>query len=298
MNRKILGLLAMALVVGGPATANAQGWTITATGTIYADTGVTGSLFAPMGTSLVGDAYTETITTNLLLNGQVSGCSISCAGTFGGSSIGLTAAPYTLTMTVNGVTYTQTESSPSSNYGFIVDALTINDTRIPPPQDLVEQLVSSSGCNTPYHTCTDSDITAYSTTRPFVPNLNFNHQSITASSGLDSGSNAYFLYQRAGDAGPSELLNGSIKTLTVSAVNAPEVDERAMASGLTLLLGSLAVLRGRRREAATPTQQRWQPLEFASYRRRPSPARARDPAAQIAFPASPNPSTAVRPAIR
>jgi hypothetical protein len=243
MNTKILGLLAVVLVAGTTA-AHAQDWTVTATGTISSDTRNSGSLFAPAGTSLVGDTYTETITTDLLLNGETSCSTISCSGTFGGSPYGLAAAPYTLTMTVNGVTYTQSESNPVINYGYLIDALSVNDTSTT-LQDQVQQQVSSSGCTNPggAQPCTNAYILAYSTTTPFVPNLNFN-QSISVSSGLDSGSNTYFSYQPAGAGDPTVQLFGTINSLTVNA--APEIDSTSAISALVLLVGSLVVvLRGR-----------------------------------------------------
>jgi hypothetical protein len=233
-------LLTVALLAG-PFAAHAQ-WTVTATGTITSDQGLTGDPFA---TSLVGDTYTETITTNLLLNGETNCSTISCSGTFGGSPYGLAAAPYTLTMTINGVTYTQTESNPTINYGYLIDALSVNDTSTT-LQDQVYQQVGSSGCTAVgYQTCTNGYILAYSTTTPFVPNLDFN-QSITTSSGLDSGSNAYFSYQPAGAGEPTVKVFGSINELTVNAVGVPEIDAASAGGGIALLLGSLVVLWGRR----------------------------------------------------
>jgi hypothetical protein len=65
-------LLLLALLVFGPEPANASTWTVTVSGTIYADVvpafPVNGTgIFGPPGASLVGDAYTETITTDPLL---------------------------------------------------------------------------------------------------------------------------------------------------------------------------------------------------------------------------------------
>jgi hypothetical protein len=229
-----------------PVAASAQEWTVSATGTIYADSGPNTTLFAPLGTSLIGDTYTETITTDLSQNGSVSCSSLSCAGTFGGSPYGIAAASYTLTMTINGISYTQTETNPVINYGYLIDALSVNDTSTT-LQDQVFQQVASSGCTTPgYANCANAYILGFSTSTPFVPNLDFN-QSINVSSGLDSGSNSYFSYQPSGAAEPDIALYGSIKQLTVNAVSAPEIDPASAAGAMALLLGSLAVLRGRRR---------------------------------------------------
>lgn len=238
MNGRIMGLFVMTLA--GPLAAHAQAWTVSATGTIYADSGVNSGLFAPLGTSLIGDTYTETITTDLSQNGEIACSTISCAGTVGGSAYGVPGAAYTLTMKINGVSYTQTETNPTINYGYLIDGLSVHDTSTT-LQDQVQQQVSSSGCPFPgFQTCTNAYILAYSTTTPFVPNLNFK-QAITASSGLDSGSNAYFSYQPSGAGDPTLQVYGSIKQLTVNA--APEIDSNSAISALVLLVGGVVVLR-------------------------------------------------------
>jgi hypothetical protein len=109
--------LAIAIAVGF-ASSDAKAWIITATGTIYSNTGVnvagvtdqTG-LFGPPGASLIGDTYTETISTNPALNTYATDLTTSFHDTYGGAGIGgCCGAPYIITVTVNGVTYTQTES--------------------------------------------------------------------------------------------------------------------------------------------------------------------------------------------
>ena len=75
------------------------------------------------------------------------------------------------------------------------------------------QGVESNGCVSVSPACTDSYILAYSTTTPFVPSLNFN-QSITASSGLDPGSHAWFSFRDS--SGQTTKFYGSILSLSIN----------------------------------------------------------------------------------
>src|SRR5258708_3063345 len=154
-------LLLLALFVFGPEPAHASTWTITASGIITGDQGAgpadgTG-IFGTPGVSLAGDAYTETITTDPLVN-------------TGGLNIGgCCASPYTITVTVNGFTYTQTELNPYTNYSYLISGLSSGLAS----QDQVYQGVSSSQCYSVVGLCTNSYILAYSTQTPFVPGLDF-----------------------------------------------------------------------------------------------------------------------------
>jgi hypothetical protein len=254
MHFRTLTLLGTSLIAG-PMVTQAQEWTVTATGTVSSDGGSGSSLFAPLGTSLIGDSYTETITTDLTQNGSQNGSiacdTISCYATAGGSgyAVPTQGASYTLTMTINGVTFSQTDSNPVINYGGLIDALSTNDTsRIPYGgfEDGVFQQIASSGCETSgVTTCVQADINASSTTTPFVSSLYFT-QSITASSGFDSASQVQFVYWPVGAGDPAINLYGSISELTVNA--APEFDPTSAGSGLVLLVGGLMVLRGRNRQ--------------------------------------------------
>jgi hypothetical protein len=202
----------------------AQERTIIVTGTIESPT-TSGSgfdnagLFGPAGASLVGDSYTETITTDPSLNSSIACHSLSCFGTIGGvpNNIG-PGAPYNLTVTVNGVPFTWTESVPYLNHAYLIDALSINDTSTT-LQDQVYQEADSGNLNS---FGIFSYILAYSHTTPFVPNLNFN-QTINQSGGFDPGSNTNFNYtlQNGTPAGITTIFYGSIDTLSVNSVPSP-----------------------------------------------------------------------------
>src|SRR6476619_946045 len=125
MKRILIVAMGMAL-----AASPAQAWVITATGTIYSD-GPYGTpdqtgLFGTPGVSLVGYAYTQMITTDPLLNTFFTGSSPIIHESYGGAGIGgCCGAPYTITTTVNGVTYTQTESNPYINRSYLIDGLSM-----------------------------------------------------------------------------------------------------------------------------------------------------------------------------
>jgi len=133
MNAISKWLMALALLALEGIASNAQAWTVTASGVIYSgpDRAIDNAgLFVTPGGSLIGLTYTETITTDPLLNGhpQCVG-DVSCLERDGGNYYGdNSGAPYTITTTVNGVSYTQTETSPFLNRSYVIDALSINDT--------------------------------------------------------------------------------------------------------------------------------------------------------------------------
>ena len=112
-------LLFFALIPLVPGSAYAVPRTITVSGTIVSDIGNTVNqtgIFGTPGMSLVGDAYTETITTDPLLNTYLNESIPDYQDNYGGQGFGgCCAAPYTLTVTVNGVEYAQTEQDPFRN---------------------------------------------------------------------------------------------------------------------------------------------------------------------------------------
>ncbi len=193
--RLIVGLVAYGLAASDLATADT--WTITASGVIGSIGGQNydnAGLFGPSGASLTGDSYIETISTDPLLNTGLGTCgNISCRGTIGGVVVGGVAAPFTITITVNGLSFNQTELLPFINYSNLINALSSNDTSTT-LQDSVYQGVQSAGCVAIASTCTASYIAAASTTTPFVPTLSFD-QSISNPSGLDAISNINFNYR-------------------------------------------------------------------------------------------------------
>lgn len=214
MKAKILGLVAVGLLAMPFHAPIAEPRTISATGVINGygidDAGV----FGTIGTSLLGLPYSITITTDPLLNSVTACASLSCLGTIGGNAFGSgTGAPYSIAVTVNGVSYTQAETNPFLNHSYLIDALSIGDTTTT-LQDQAYQGVQSNGCFSVYPACTDSYILAYSTATTFVPSLDFN-QSITASSGLDPGSNTWFSFQDS--SGRTTKFYGSIQSLVINA---------------------------------------------------------------------------------
>jgi len=223
-------LLAVMLIAFEGVVSDAQAWTVVVSGVISGDLDHAiddAGLFVMPGGSLIGLTYTETITTDPLLNGhpQCVG-DASCLERDGGNYYGdNSGAPYTITTTVNGVSYTQTETSPFLNRAYLIDALSINDTTTT-LQDVANQEIDSNGCSSVYLACTVSYVLAYSHTTPFVPMLSFT-QSITASTGLDPGSITYFAFRNS--AGVSTLFYGSISTLSI---NPPPVSQQQQLTAL------------------------------------------------------------------
>jgi hypothetical protein len=209
------------------ASSSAQALIITASGTItdqpYGPDA--NGLFGPVGASLIGDQYTETIATIPALNAYTTSPSPSYQlSTYGGAAYGAnaagTAAPYIIAVTVNGVIFTQIELNPFQNLSFLANGLTTNQGI--PQMDSAVQVVQSAGCFSAYPSCTNSYIAAYSLSTPFIPKLSFN-QSLTISNGLDPGSNTYFNFRSATTPGLPEAYTffyGSIDTLSINSVAA------------------------------------------------------------------------------
>jgi hypothetical protein len=103
--------------------ANAQAWTVTVNGTIYADQtyGVPDQLglFGAPGTSLLGAAYSMTITTDPSLNTYQVISTSTLHSTDGGAGFAGpdgSAAAYAIAATVTNVPYQQADADPFLNY--------------------------------------------------------------------------------------------------------------------------------------------------------------------------------------
>jgi hypothetical protein len=189
--------------------ARAVAWTIFVTGAIYADLLIGPSplngtgIFGTPGLSLIGSRYIEAISTDPLQSTQLS-TSPSYIERNGGPVLGGTGAPYFISTTVNGFTYTQTELNPFVNRSYLISGIANGLTG----QDQIYQEIQSAGCSSAYGLCTSSYILAYSLTVPLVPILDFDHPILAFSNKLDPGSNTYFLFRN----GPTE--QGSIDQYT------------------------------------------------------------------------------------
>ena len=226
------GLLSIGIAIfagAGLAPSAAHAWSITVTGTIINDVSQADTRHGDgMGifdlsdpSSLVGLSYTETITTNPLLNGSVNCATADCLGRTGGSGSAVPGAPYTVSVTVNGVTFTDTESTPDTNSSFLSDALSTNNTSETPAQDELDQ-GAFTNCEVVGRNCASAFIDVFSTTTPFVPSLSFN-QSITAGPFPAPSSEAFFDYQTPDSTNRTQFW-GTIDTLSVNSrpVGVPE----------------------------------------------------------------------------
>jgi hypothetical protein len=232
MNKNGLLSIGIAIFAGaGLAPSAAHAWSITVTGTIFDDAYQADTRHGDgMGifdlsdpSSLVGLSYSETVTTNPLLNGSVGCATADCLGRTGGSGSGVPAAPYTVSVTVNGVTFTQTESTPDTNTSYLEDSLSTNNTSETLVRDGLQQ-DAFTNCSVVGQNCTSAGITVFSTTTPFVPSLSFN-QSITAGpfAWPATSSEAFFEYSTP-DGDIRTQFSGTIDTLSVNSqpVGVPE----------------------------------------------------------------------------
>jgi hypothetical protein len=162
MKAAITAALVLATMLVSP-KAEADPWTLTATGRISSTTGHldTALLFGAPIESLLGTEYTLTITTDPLLN-PVADSTPTLHHRLGGTFPGLMGpgAPYTIAATVNGTTYTQVETNPFWNRQYLMSLSS------PTLYDQLDQEAQSSGCSIAYGLCTSSYILAWSPRHP------------------------------------------------------------------------------------------------------------------------------------
>ena len=236
-----LGIAILAVTVLAPLQANA--WSVQVTGTILNETGDEFGLFGDGSTSLVGDAYSETITTDPNLNSTALCATATCLATEG-------TAPYTLTVEVNGISFVHTDLAPADNLAILENGLSAQDPAN--PFDVVSQSVFSGNCTTSLtDLCVAGSIQAFSSTTPFVPQLNFN-QNITVAGGsnFDPASSFASLDVTGGAQGQETYFLGSVDSLSVQPVGVPEPGEIAL---LGVGLVGIALAQRRRRALAAAT---------------------------------------------
>jgi hypothetical protein len=127
MKRLLGALAAVSLLAFGLTSAQAATWTITATGTvnafIYSQFDQNG-LFGDPGASLLGQSYVLTIATDPSFSTIVAESLPFYHENYGCPAFGgCCGAPYTISMTVGGVTYNQTELSPLANRSYLMSGL-------------------------------------------------------------------------------------------------------------------------------------------------------------------------------
>jgi PEP-CTERM motif-containing protein len=252
MSRRIWLIAAVAIFPFLPKAAEADPWTITVVGTIFAETVPDqNGLFGPVGASLVGYGYSETITTNPLLNTGVVDSTPTLLERDGGVVIGCCGAPYTVTMTVNGVSYTQTESNPFLNRSYLISGLAMGLTS----QDQVYQEVDSAGCVAAYGQCTDTYLLAYSTQIPLVPRLDFDLHLLATDNRLNTDSNIFFSFRNGltaeGSMQSYTTFYGSIERVSVNVPEPPSFT--ILLSGLGMLFLGFGFLRGGLRSGQPPS---------------------------------------------
>lgn len=227
---KAFGLcLLITAALFAPTSAEADPFTITITGTIQSSSGPTDTalLFGAAINTLVGTSYTETITTDPTLD-SIRTSTATNNTAYGGGSFG-SAAPYTITTTVNGVTYSQTESNPFWNRTYL------QSVSQPNFMDQIVQEVQSNGCVVAYGLCVESFINAYSLATPFLSSLDFDQILTVPGSKLDPGSNVLFSYRN----GPTT--SGSVDQFTefTGSITSVKVNHVPEPSSLVLLLTSI-----------------------------------------------------------
>jgi hypothetical protein len=214
----------------------ASAWTLTATGTITSSPTTSfdnANLFGLGSTSLVGQSYTLTITTDPWINQYVELIPTGGGGVNGIYSTSLNAitgateltAGYTLTITIGNQSFSQ--RSPRTELENIarLDNGASHNYGVAPYSDSLSQGVVSSGCSrgtssylsngtTP---CVAASIAVSSYTTPFVPYLDFNLVT-SISPGAADGANFGFNYINTDNsAADSTQLNGTLESLTVNA---------------------------------------------------------------------------------
>lgn len=230
MNKRTLHSLGIAVVAAALVPLQAQAWTIKVTGTLFdlpdgssASTDGFG-LFGAANAALAGSSYIETLTTDPLLNSTIQCATATCLGTSGATGPGLSAGPYTLTVTVNGVSFVHNESAPSFNSSMLVNSLSAHDPTDPAPYDLLSQSVGSGDCGNPSGgLCVFTSLQALSSLTPFIPTLDFN-QSLTVAGGFNYADGSYTAFGVFDGQSLQETdFYGTIDTLSVNPkVQVPE----------------------------------------------------------------------------
>jgi hypothetical protein len=251
MNKRTLHSLGLAVVAAAALVPlQADAWTVKVTGTIFDPTdGSPGSvdgfgLFGAANSSLAGASYTEMITTDPYLNSTVQCATATCLGTAGASGPGLSAAPFTLTVTVNGISFVHNELAPSFNSAMLVDSLSTHDPTDPAPYDLLSQSVASGDCA---GLCAFTSVQALSSLLPFVPSLDFN-QTLSVAGGfnyMDTGSSTAFALSD-GQSGEETDFYGTIDTLSVKGpVSVPEPGSFTLLGAGLACIGLVGLRRNR-----------------------------------------------------
>jgi hypothetical protein len=143
----------------------------------------------------------------------------------GGPGFGGAGAPYYISVTVNGLTYTETESSPFLIRSYLSSEIANGLGS----QDQVYQEINSPGCTGSYGPCRSSYILAYSVSTPFVPSLDFDQSIVASFNELDPGSRTYFLFRDGPtDPGTTQQYSGFYGSIDTLAVNVPEPSTWAM----------------------------------------------------------------------
>lgn len=193
MRMKHSAVIVALIFLGGFFPTGAEAWTITVTGTIYSDvpnSPVDGTgIFGSPGVSIVGSPYTETITTDPLQSSLIAFSPPINIERSGRPGFGGAGAPYYISVTVNGFTYTETESSPFLIRSYLISGIANGLGS----QDQVYQEINSPGCMGSYGPCRSSYILAYSVSTPLVPSLDFDQSIVASFNELDPGSRTYFL---------------------------------------------------------------------------------------------------------
>jgi hypothetical protein len=217
---------ALLMLLGGPTLASAQFIEQTFDGTISGGNTIdTTGIFGAAGANLAGDSYTSTYLVN------TTTASFNDSG-FLSQYIGLASA----SIAINGVTYTM-PTSPAPREDDITD--------------IVKTFTSGTTAEfyeTNGNALVDSMSSTFPNTGPLAyafpeaVNVPFNHAFAPA----------------AGDTAGGSFVDGALN-LTLNEIfaerhdvvsfSAPEIDPASAASGFTLMLGSIMVIRGRRRSS-------------------------------------------------
>lgn len=241
-------LSGVAIGIVGTLSANpASAWTVTATGTIISSPTPfdNANLFAPGGTSLVGQSYSLTITTDPWLN-QFVELVPTAGGGFNGifsydidpaSQLIETAAGYTLTVTVGGQSFSQSffrTTGTVRTVASLYNGLSHN-YGVPPFEDSLSESVAGSGCTFSSSTyssngtpCVIASIRAGSATTPFVPYLDFNLVTTLSLSAPPPGNQVEFSFINTDNStADSTQLYGQIESLTVNTNSLDSGEHRA-----------------------------------------------------------------------